>query len=550
MRFKTAFLLLAALVPLAACVGTSEGLGGSLIPVSRTYKVVTPDPIDLDVDMKMADKLSGYSSTRITVGAIRDDEFGLTTRSCALVLVPLKNRDEKLDFGTNPVFKSFHFSAIADSVSVSNKDDAGILQNVRVYELSKALKVDQDYDCNKDVAHNADLICRHIPVINGTDSLAFDFTAAFAEKYVHITDDDLSDFSTYQDKYPGIYIETDVPAGNGGRINIFQLQLGYDSGNNAITGSVAMLKFRSDYGTRTGVDTTFYFYFSPTGFHDADSLFANCATGNFPQYALNLTGHDAAKSRAREGAATAEILLEGGGGLKPVVSAVKLKQLVSNAIAAAGDDPSKVTVNRASLILSYKAPDARFEEMYKLPAILSPTCKITDDDGVVKFMGLTDASSEEENQGDINRSLMQFAPDITYHMQEILRAKDDDKNLLAGNYDIWFLIMSQEKTTTTTAANSELSDYYTALAYQSYYNNMYGGYGGYGGAYGGYGYGDYYTNYYSYMMAASYASGSSTSTQITTQLDKDRFYCTRFYGPAEANPDLRPKVRITYSVSK
>jgi hypothetical protein len=52
------------------------------------------------------------------------------------------------------------------------------------------------------------------------------------------------------------------------------------------------------------------------------------------------------------------------------------------------------------------------------------------------------------------------------------------------------------------------------------------------------------------MMAASYASGSSTSTQITTQLDKDRFYCTRFYGPAEANPDLRPKVRITYSVSK
>ena len=550
MRFRTA-LVLAGLFCCAACVKTNDELGGSLIPVSRTYKVVTPAPIALDVDMKMADRLSGYSSTRITIGAIRDDEFGLTTRSCALCLVPLTTADRTLDFGTNPVFKAFHFTAVADSVSVADPEESCILQNVRVYELEKALKVTEDYDCNKALAHKAPIISRHTPVINGSDSLAFDFTAAFGEKYLHITPEDLSSFQTYQEHFPGIYLETDAPAANGGRINVFQLQLGYDADYNRITGSVAELKFRSDYGTRTGVDTTFYFYFSPTGFHDADSLFVNCATGNFPQYGLNLTGHDAVKSRAREGAAAAEVLLEGGGGLKPVISAVRLKQLVEGAIAAQGDDPSKAVINRARLSFCYQAPDALFEQMFKVPTILSPTCRIVSDDGVYKFMGLTDSSSSEENQGDINRSLMRFTPDITYHLQEILRVDATNEKLLAGNYDIWLLIMSKEKAVTTTTGNSDLSDYYTALAYQSYYNSMYGGYGGYGGyGYGGYGYGDAYTNYYSYMMAASYASGSSSSTSLTTQLDKDRYYCTRFYGPTATETDLRPTITITYSINQ
>ena len=128
-------------------------------------------------------------------------------------------------------------------------------------------------------------------------------------------------------------------------------------------------------------------------------------------------------------------------------------------------------------------------------------------------------------------------------------------------YDIWFIITAHEVTTTTNSNDSSLSDYYQMLAYQNYYNSMYGGYGGYGYGgygygYGGYGYGGYggygydpYTNYYSYMMMAQYANQSSTSTTATDVLDKDRYYCGLLYGPRYSDASLRPKFKLTFSVA-
>ena len=102
---------------------------------------------------------------------------------------------------------------------------------------------------------------------------------------------------------------------------------------------------------------------------------------------------------------------------------------------------------------------------------------------------------------------MNYAPDISHHVQEILRLdrNDEDFETKIQNYDIRFLIMFSEVATgeSTTGYN----DYYQNLLYNSYYNSMmydpygygygygYGGYGGYGyghlgyGGYGGYGYG-------------------------------------------------------------
>ena len=79
-------------------------------------------------------------------------------------------------------------------------------------------------------------------------------------------------------------------------------------------------------------------------------------------------------------------------------------------------------------------------------------------------------------------------------------------------------------------------------------SNMYGGYGGYGG----YGYGSYgsygYSNYYNYSMLAQMYGQSTTSTSTQTNLDRDRYYCCRLYGPAAAAPELRPTLSFTYSV--
>ncbi len=534
-------------VCLAACVKIDQTLGGSMIPVSNTYKVVSPDAVRIGVRQQMADSLSGFSDTRITVGAIRkDDEFGLTTRSSVVTLIPLFNSD--FDMGTDRIFQSFHFGAALDSVSVEDEGQAGIIQKVNVYEASRAIDYSKDYDLNKDFPHGSVRVSDGIPYISGdSDSLSFNFSREFGEKYLQMTDAERADYDTYLSRLPGIYLETSAPLGQGGRINLFELQLGYDSDYGSITGNYAQLNYSAVFdGERK--DTSVFFYFSATGFYDLDSLATNSGTGSFPQYCLNLTGHDSEKSRALAGQAGEEVLVEGGGGLKPVVSAVEIRKCIMDAIRANGDDPSSAIINRATLNFNY-VNDGNYDKSYKLPQILSPTCRIKGEESVA-FMGLTDASSSEENQGDRNLSLFTFSPDITYHAQELIGMSDTDEGLVKGNYDIWLLIMHNDVTTTTTSGNTELSQYYQYLAYQSYMGNMYGGYGGYGGyGYGGY-YGSSYSNYYNYAMLAQMYASSSTSTSTKTNLDRDRYYYCRLYGPAASEEKLRPTLTFTYSVPK
>ena len=520
-----------------------------MVPVSHTYRVVSPDAVPMKVKMLCADSLSGFSSTRITVGAIsKSDELGLTTRSSCVSLVPMY---QDLDWGTNPEFKQFHFTASIDSVSVADKSQSNILQSVLVYELNSRIDPEKASSCTDDIPHGATRVTAGIPVINGKDSLAFDFSPAFAAKYMGITSDDLKSLDTYLEKYPGIYITTDTPMGDGGRINIFNLQLGYSDGY--LTQSFAELKFRSTWeenGKSVRKDSSFFFWFSPTkkpesasGWYDIDSLFSASGTGSFPQYCLNLTGHDQTLSRAIEGDAADYVYVEGGGGLKPVISAKFLRDTVRAIIAAGGDDPSKAIINRATIILPFEPSDPNFELMYKVPDILSPTLRFHSDTSVT-FLGLTDASDQYENQGSINRSRLIYSPDITYHVQELLKMEDDNERLLDGSYDVWLLVMHNETTTTTTGGNEEISDYYNYLAYQSYMNGMYGGYGGYGS----YGYGDYYTNYYNYAMMAQYYGSSSTSVSTSAQLDRDRYYYAKLCGPSYTDASRRPKFKFSYSV--
>lgn len=512
-----------------------------MVPVSHTYKVISPDAVPMNVKMLYADSLSGFSSTRITLGAIRkSDELGLTTRSSCISLVPM---EKNMDWGTNPELRQFHFTASPDSVSVSDKSQNSILQSVFVYELNSRIDPGKSFSCNEDVAHGTKRISSGIPVINGTDSLSFDFSPEFAQKYMGITADDVASLSTYLEKYPGIYLTTDAPMGEGGRINIFGLQLGYSDGY--LTGSFAELKFRSTFtenGKSVRKDSSYYFWFSPTRFCDMDSLFNASGTGSFPQYCLNLTGHDAV-SRALEGDAADYVYVEGGGGLKPVISGKFLRDTVRAIIAAGGDDPSKAIINRATLILPFEASDPKFELMYKVPDILSPTCRFRNDT-TATFLGLTDSSDQYEDQGNINRSRMVYSPDITYHVQELLKMEDDNERLQDGSYDIWLLIMHNETVTTTTGGNDEMSDYYNYLAYQSYMSSMYSGYGGYNS----YGYGDYYTNYYNYAMMAQYYSSASTSVSTNAQLDRDRYYYVRLCGPSYPDASRRPMFKFSYSI--
>ena len=530
-KMKTRFLALAAaLLCCYSCIETNSTLGGNLVPVVETYTFHTVEiPLE-GISTQMADNLSGYSNARITIGAIREPEYGLTTRASAVTLIPLFQ--DELNMGKNPVFKRFRFSAACDTTSYLDPTQANILQRVHVYGLESALDPEVDYDINRPIQHGTKSITKGTPVFNGVDSLTFEFSEEFGKKYLQITQDDLKDIETYLAKFPGIYLETETPQGDGGRIDMLDVQMSYDKDYGYIMGNVATLNYSAEFdGVRK--DTTVLFWYGATDFFDLDSLF-DAYTGSFPQYALNYTGQ---QTRERTGDAHETIAIEGGGGLKPVISALSLKHQVEKAIAQAGGDPKEAVINKASLIFPFEFPQ-NYKDMTFWPYRLSPTCRLVNEESTA-YMGLTDASSSSENQGDVDRSLLRYAPDITYHMQEILKIdetatdKSTTKNLLSGNYDIWLLVNAQETLTTISTASKEQQEMMNYLAYQSYYNGMYGGYGygGYSGYGYGSGYGSYYSNYLTYAMMAQQMSQSQTSTSTTITLDVDRFYRAALCGP-------------------
>ncbi len=535
-KFLCAAILLAGL---CSCADINQELGGDLIAVDQQYDIFTAE-FDLDdIRLGKIDSLSGYSSSRITIGSVRDETFGLYRRGCALSLVPVL---DTFDFGNNPVFQRFIFRAALDSTSVSDLSQQDILQNVRVYPLTEPLDYKENFSRSK-VAHGTETISVGVPVCNGKDSLEFDFTEEWGRKYMDITQSDLEDFDTYMSKYPGIYMETDDPVGNGGRIDMFEMDILRLNGKAMIrTDNYAILRFNSEYeGARK--DTALIFYFSPIAFEDLDSLANNKATAS--QYVFNVDTHE---SDHLLGQAGETIYIEGGSGVKPYVPASEIRRLIDEDVKSHGGDLSTAVISKATVEFPFSFPDD-YRYMFRYPKILSPTVRLQTDT-TMNFAGLTDASISTENQGEVDRSRLVYAPDITHHAQQLIRVEDLST---LSRYDVWFLIMWYGVKTTTNEQAAQLAEYYQQMAYYEYYNQLYGGgygYGSYYGGMGGYGgYNSYYSNYYSYAMMAQSASAAATSTTTTTELDKDRYYCATLNGP-QAKDGRRPKLLVTYALPR
>ena len=561
----------ATLLASASCIQVNEQLGENLIPTDQKWDVFPQEDAPLkSIRLQMADSLSGYSSTRFTLGAVKDDILGTTVKGSTFTLVPVS---DTLDFGKNTEVRGFHFTAAKDTLSAAYDYQERILQNIYVYELKEALdstvlyagEFTSEEKRNKYVDFST-RITDGVPVYDGGDSLSFEFSREFAESMVErLKVADMDSLSLYlngnKDKgtkgIPGIYITTDTPTGMGGRYNLFELNIKYDSQYGYITGNYAELKIRADYGDRTGVDTSFVFLFGP-----GDFLKNLESSSNIPQYAFNASIHDTQTEYEKGILATDKIYVEGGCGVKPVVKASEIREIIEEQMVAAGiADITETVINKATIVLPYNV-NGNYDLIDKFPVILSPTVKLrsSSNNKYVTYAGLTDSSIASENQGDINRSLSMYSPDISHHVQEIMKVKKDadyDKNI--EKYDIWFLIMHEE-ITESSSSSSAYDDYYNNLMYNSYYNNMmydpygYGyGYGGYGYGYGYGGYGGYgYNNYYNYYMMAAYANSSSTTTEESSiELDKDRYYRCTLNGPDYSdNIKELPRLRVTFSSPK
>ena len=455
----------------ASCVYVDDNLGQNFIPGNQIYevKIANFNLGNRDIMMGYSDSLSAYSSSRITVGSIRDGLHGVSSRSSAFTVVPVL---DTIDVGENTEIVQFHFTVARDTLSYTDESQKNILQNIYVYELEHRLDSTYLYasDLNDAMFAGKTRITKGTPVYNGGDSLSFDFSDEFAQKFVDIFKDDPDiqmDLIGYLKKAPGIYLCTDEQTSDGGRINMFTCPIEVSS-SYYVTGNYAELKIRADYGTRTDVDTSFLFYFGPEE-----------RTSTTEQYAFNVCRTEASGLPVTEIAdnktrstlyesSDGKIYVEGGSGLKPVISAMGIKEMLEEHLAEEGIDPKAIIINKASLILPYEAV-ADYDKNYLQPDILSPACKFSYMSGLrkedsqeeiryVSYAGLTDASIDSENHGDINRSLDRYAPDISHHVQEILRADVD--SLKTGRYDIWLLVMTNEVVTTTDEDSQEMSEYY------------------------------------------------------------------------------------------
>ncbi len=535
------------LCALLSCVKINNELGGDLIPVDQRYKIYSTEiPIE-EIDLRMADSLSGYSQSRITIGAIRDETFGLTARESAVTIVPLY---DTLNFGKVQKINSFTMTAAFDTTSVSSEGNERILQRVYVNSLESGIDYTKLTDANDRaglIKHKTESIVKGTPIIDGAKDLTLSFTDDYAWNLVNKTNGLVlsKEIDKYFEAVPGLYIYTDSPAGEGGRINTFDVQMNYNSSSYYLESNYGELSINTIYDEEVGaIDTSFFFYYGATKFTPLDSLITSYSNGTFPQYAFNVTKHE---TRSKAGKATDKILIEGGAGLKPVVPALSLKHLAEKAIqdtllahGRSSADYTKAILNKATIVLPFSIDTPYTELDAHFPPRLSPTCRIWTDT-TSTYMGLTDSSMENENKGDINRNICVYSPDITYHLQQILlKNEETDKGFKTGNYDIWMLLMSEQTTTTaSSSSSSDMSEYLQYLAYQSYYNSMYGS--------GSYGYGSsYYSNYYSYLLAAMYASGSSTTTSKSYTLDKDAYFKAELFGPESS--EKKPTLKLVFSI--
>lgn len=517
-----------------SCMEVDDNLGSDFMADNQLYDFYATE-LDLkEVQMRQVDSLTAYSDNRITFGSIREDTFGLTRRGCVITLVPLL---QEFDFGKNPKFQKFKFNCAMDSTSVYDLSQSDILQSVNVYPLTEPVS-DEDYFSQAPVKHSDRKVTKGTPVVNGSDSLVFELSEEYGRQYLNITNEDLKDMTAYKKKFPGIYLCTDDPEGNGGRINMFEKDFFVKNVNNVVerTNNYAVLYYSGEYdGVRK--DSLLVFFFSPPAFENIDSLLEMQTPPK--QYVFNVDYHE--KSAGMEGPAKDKIYVEGGSGIKPVVTSRQIRDLICEDIRKNGGDPKTTVISKATIEFPFTFPDD-YTTMFRYPDNLSPTIKLNNN-GMVTYAGLTDASIKTENQGDINRSQCMYSPDMTHHVQQIVRLSD---NADFSRYDIWFLIMWYKTTSTYNSEANELAEYYQQLAYYSYYNQIYGG-GYYGSGYSSYG-SSAYSSYYSYMMMAQYAASAANVSSTNAELDKDHYYNAVLNGPESEG--RRPKIKVTYAIPK
>lgn len=402
--------VLAAAVTAVSCIENDRSMGEGLIPGSAVITLGTKT-FDLPIVNRVSDSVQCSSTSNMLIGTMTDQVFGTVMAHAASYILPYS---ESTDYGDSPELLGAYLTLSIDSTYYLDDSQEGIHQRIKIYELNSPIDSTLLF-CNSITPdrYNPVPVTISDPVIYGKGDIRIDLTDEFAAKLLALTPEDFEDLGLFTEKIPGLFLQVEEPVGSaaGGRLNYINL------GSSTIN-----LNYRTEIERTNGdveqIDTTESFVFGYT-----------TALNNFSTTSGNL-----------ESTTPGEYLyLEGLSGIKPLIPARALKQMLDEWIAQEGLEEYALILSRAELRFPYSEPSDydRFDKEH--PAtIYAFTCTPWATDSLRTYSPLDEVYATSSAAGSIDRSNMVYSMDVTSHLQMLLLTPPED---IDESMDLWIAPM-------------------------------------------------------------------------------------------------------------
>ena len=435
MRFRdilrTSVLLLTISLVAVSCITVDKSLGSENIPNDHILKVMTAT-FQLPMELKMSDSIQSTSSSSYTIGAINTSEFGMAKFGTAANLCPFYSG---LRFGEDPKVNEVYLSITRSATQAFTDNQAGIIQGINVYRLTKYLDTTDIY--NNSLTPNDYMptpLNIGTAVFSSKDSVIIALNNSLGEDILNASNEELDTLSLFQKNIRGLYITCDTPPKDiiGGRIN--QVSFGsailYISYNFKPTWDKSLPRKDTLIGLYVG-----YNYCLNTSSYSSKNLETNKPLKFLP--------------------------IEGIGGIKPYINTSALKDTLDNWMEKMGYDKTKVLISRATVTLPFELP-TNLNEMDYYPKYLYPCHRVKNTtSSTTYYLPFDEVDVEGNERGIINRSLLNYSGDISPTIQYII---NKDKNNIDSSYDIFILPLSES---TSTVGYSSTTVY--VVDYLNYY---------------------------------------------------------------------------------
>ncbi len=367
------FSLLIVVCTLNACVDSDPALGVDFVPGNQLLKVDHYE-FTVPVSTTRLDSIITSSTAVGAVGYMKNDPFGLFYAGSVFRILPVN------------LTHTYPATAVADSafltIPVASRKVTGagdnVTQPLKCYKLNTGLNAGSYYYNNSLKQDHYDSTPIGEVSYTGGDTIVVRLTSAFAQELVKTKADTMSADSLFLQKFKGIYLAADTANAQsevGGRISYFNF-------------SDAILSVYYKNGVD---DSTRYYYY-----------YIDDYSPNFNVYTHN-------SAHLAGAVPSSKVYLEGLAGVKPSINFNDVKDTIRNLAERLGVDASKIAINKAELLVQLAYPG---NDMNTYPAMTTMAYK--QNDSVYTFVADT---YQTYFDGNLNRSLQQYAFNLTYYTQ-------------------------------------------------------------------------------------------------------------------------------------